>query len=267
MSTQSADALLSAALSNVDKIFRPKIVQHYISTKTALVESRFEGVGLAAGKFCEATLRLLQQEVHGTHTAFGKSIPNFADECRKLVVSTSGATPEALRVVMPRALVFVYTVRNKRGIGHIGGDVDANQIDAVTISRTCDWIMCELVRVYHGLSLEEAQDIVDGLALRNIPQVWYVQGKRRVLRTDLSMKQKVLLICHQEGSGSVLTEDLFDWLEYSNLAVFRSKVLTPLHKDRLIEYDKAAQTVVISPLGIKLVEDTILKPQAIATEQ
>ena len=47
------------------------------------------------------------------------------------------------------------------------------------------------------------------------------------------------------------------------MGVFKSKVLTPLHKERLIEYDRDALTVTISPLGVKLVEDTILMPQAI----
>jgi len=263
MST-SANEPLEAALSNVPTPFRAKMVNQYIAAKTTLVEGRFEAVGMAAGKFCEVVLRLLQQEVLGTHTAFGKAIPNFADECRKLVTSTDASTPEALRQVVPRALVFVYTIRNKRGIGHVGGDVDANQIDAVTIARCCDWIVCELIRVYHGLSLEEAQDVVDGLALRTTPQVWHVQGKRRVLRDDLTMKQKVLLLSHQEGASALLVEDLFDWLEYSNMGVFKSKVLAPLHKERLIEYDRGSQTVMISPLGVKLVEDTILKPPAIA---
>jgi hypothetical protein len=48
-------------------------------------------------------------------------------------------------------------MRNKRGIGHVAGDVDANAIDIATMARTADWIVCELIRINHGLSLEEAQ--------------------------------------------------------------------------------------------------------------
>jgi hypothetical protein len=123
-------------------------------------------------------LRFLQHEITGKYTPFNKQIGNFADECRALITSTNTAVTESLRIVMPRALVFVYTVRNKRGIGHVGGDVDANRIDAMTITRNCDWIVCELIRVYHNLSLEEAQDLVDGLAQRTIPDIWHVGGKK-----------------------------------------------------------------------------------------
>jgi hypothetical protein len=230
------------------------------AVKRALAEGRDEAVGIAAGKFCEVTLRLLQNIVHGIFTPFNKSIGNFADECRKLVTSSNARSPETLRVVMPRALVFVYTVRNKRGIGHIGGDVDANHIDAMTIARNCDWIVCELVRVFHGLSLEEAQAMVDALAVRTMPEVWEVAGKRRVLRNDLTAKQKVLLLCHQSTDNAILAEDLCDWIEYSNPSVFKSKVLLALHRERFIEFDAGSEAVFLSPLGVKEVEENILKP-------
>lgn len=42
--------------------------------------------------------------------------------------------------------------------------------------------------------------------------------------------------------------------------MFKKSVLTPLHKARMIEYDEESETVVISPLGIREVEETILKP-------
>ena len=45
-----------------------------------------------------------------------------------------------------------------------------------------DWIVCELIRVYHGLSLEEAQDLVDAISVKNIPAIWEVAGKKRVLK-------------------------------------------------------------------------------------
>jgi hypothetical protein len=130
----------------------------------------------------------------------------------------------------------------------------------MTSARACDWVVCELLRTHHNLSLEEAQDLVDGLAQRQIPEIWHVAGKKRVLRDGLDFKQQVLLLCYQEPEQAVLSEDLFSWVKYSNQTVFERAVLTPLHKKRWIEYDKDAETVIISPLGIKEVEERILKP-------
>ncbi len=216
-------------------------------------------MGLAAGKFCESTLRFLQQAINGTYSPFNKQIGNFADECRKLITSKNTGVVESLRVVMPRALVFVYTIRNKRGVGHIGGDVDANRIDAVTVARACDWIVCELIRVYHNLSLEEAQDFIDGLAQRNIPAIWTIAGKKRVLNADLPFKHQVLLLCYAEQENSIPAEDLFDWVEYSDFSMFKRRVLAPLHKKRWIEFDRETNTVSISPTGAKEVEENLLR--------
>src|SRR5207237_1199815 len=163
-STSRSNSPLEMALANVPAQFRSKIVQYFLDVKKRLAEGNDESLGLAAGKFSESVLRLLQHEILKSFIPFGQKIPDFAVECRKLIESPKAAGSESLRVVMPRALVFVYTLRNKRGIGHVGGDIDANHIDAMTIARTCDWIVCELIRVYHNLSLEDAQAIIDSVA-------------------------------------------------------------------------------------------------------
>lgn len=182
MSTPPSNPLLEQSLQNIPKSFRAKLLSAYLELKSRVIESRLDAAGLSAGKFCEVVIRLLQDTVFGAHTPFGTKISNFADECRKLVVAPSAATSESLRVVVPRALLFMYTIRNKRGIGHVGGDVDANRIDLATIARTADWVVCELIRNFHALSLEEAQDIVDSLSVRQLPDIWEVGGKKRVLR-------------------------------------------------------------------------------------
>lgn len=259
ISTAKSSPALETALANIPKTFRTKIISSYIEVRRHRAADAFMPLGMSAAHLAEATLRLLQQLTSGSYTPFGQHIKNFAGECRAIVESKNVTVQEALRQVVPRALVFIYTVRNKRGVGHVGGDVDANIIDAATLSRTCDWVICELVRVFHGLSLEEAQDIVDGISNRHLPDIWHVAGKKRVLRQGLTAKQQVLLLCYQEPAAAVLAEDLCDWIEYSNLSVFRAKVLQPLHTSRLVEFDRGSDSVTLSPTGVQLVENEILK--------
>jgi hypothetical protein len=150
-------------------------------------------------------------------------------------------------------------MRNKRGIGHVGGDVDANSIDIALMAKTADWLICEFIRIYHGLSLEEAQDLVDALAVRNLPDVWEIAGKKRVLRKGLQAREEALLLLYSTQDSTVLVEDLIDWVEYSNPRVFKSNVLSRLHKDRLVEWDRDSDAVFLSPTGAKHVEDHILQ--------
>jgi hypothetical protein len=261
MSTRKPDPapVLDAALGGIARGFRSRLINAYIDLKKNALESRHDAAGMAAGKLCEVVLRLLQNKILGTYTPFGQQISNFAGECRKLIEAPQTSASESERIVLPRALVFIYTMRNKRGIGHVGGDVDANTIDIATMARTADWIVCELIRIHHGLSLEEAQDIVDGLAVRQVPMIWEVAGRKRVLKQGLPAKDQALLLLYTCADTAVLVEDLCAWIEYSNLVVFKQKVIGPMHKERLLEFDKDTQTIILSPIGAKYTEEELLE--------
>lgn len=259
MNTKKPETPLDLALAGIPQKFRSKLISAYLDLKTNCAESRYEAAGLSAGKFCEVGLRISQHNVTGASTPFGSKISNFADECRKIIMAPAASATDSEKSIIPRGLVFLYTMRNKRGIGHIGGDVDANSIDIALMARTADWLICEYIRIYHGLSLEEAQDLVDALAVRNLPDVWEVAGKKRVLRKGLQAKEESLLLLYSCQDSAVLVEDLIDWVEYSNPGVFKSNVLSRLHKDRLVEWDRSTEAVFLSPTGVKHVEDHILK--------
>jgi hypothetical protein len=118
--------------------------------------------------------------------------------------------------------------------------------------------MAELVRIFHGVTTQEAQDTVDALVERKVPTIWEIGGVKRVLTTTMSAKNQVLMLLHH-STGWVAATDLFKWVEYSNPSVFRSSVLMALHKARLIEFDADQGQARISPLGAKQVEENLLK--------
>ncbi|MEZ0611383.1 hypothetical protein ACAW74_22925 [Fibrella sp. WM1] len=262
MSITHSSPQLETALANLTSKFRARIIDTYLELKfrysKSQHDSEFDSSGISSGKFCETALRFLQHELTGTYIPFGQHIRNFSYEIEELGKLSKISGNESMRIIIPRALLLIYTVRNKRGIGHVGGDIEANKIDSATIVRIADWVICELIRIYHGLSIEEAQDIVDALATRVLPDVWEVNGKKRVLRKGLDFKQQVLLLVYSETQNGVAVEDLFSWTQYSNHSMFKRNVILPLHKDKYIEYDAETRYVHISPLGIKEVEEKIL---------
>ena len=153
---------------------------------------------------------------------------------------------------------MLYEVRNNRGVGHVGGDVDPNHMDAEAVQAMASWAMAELVRIFHGVKTEEAQETVDALVERKTPIIWEVRGVKRVLDLTMTAKNQVLVLLHH-STGWVSASNLFDWVEYSKASMFRTAVLKPLHKDRLIEYDAQNLRARISPLGFKKVEDELLE--------
>lgn len=258
----SSTSSLETALAGIDRPFRDRIIKSYIDLRAGFSTGQYDAAGLRAGVFAEAVARLLQQVLTGAHTPFGTPLPNFADLCRSFERLDKSKGPESLRVIVPRALLLIYTLRNKRGIGHIGGDIEANEIDAATCLRTADWCICELVRIYHKLSLEDAQALLDAISVRQNPTIWTVGGKKRILNTSLTYPDQVLLLLHSVEESAVPSEDLADWIEHPRLRDFRSKVLSPLHSRRMIEWDRETDMVSISPIGVKRVEEAILKKSA-----
>jgi hypothetical protein len=158
----------------------------------------------------------------------------------------------------------LYEVRNNRGVGHVGGDVDPNFLDVTAVFGMASWVLAELVRIFHDVSTELAQAAVDALIERKHPLIWEVGDMHRVLDPKMEKRDQALLLLHQR-SGWVSDEDLLNWVEYSRIGNFRKAVLRPFHAKRLVEYDEASKRVRISPLGVQVVEREILKTRAYAS--
>lgn len=128
------------------------------------------------------------------------------------------------RILIPRMMMGLYDIRNNRGVGHAGAEVDPNHMDATAVLYGAKWLMAELVRLLHALTTDAATAIVDGLIEREVAWVWTHGDKKRVLRNGLTWKQKTLVLMLTEA-GDVAAADLFRWLEHPDLPSFRKDVL------------------------------------------
>jgi len=258
MSGKKPSSSLEKALSNIPTTFRKRLIKDYIEIKKLFIERKFEFSGLKVGKFCETLLRFLQERLTGRYTPFGTKIPNFINECDNLAKTPKSAGNESLRILIPHSLKFLYSVRSKRGISHVPGDIDPNEMDSTVCVSLADWIMAELIRIYHGIPIEKALDLINSLLTKSVPLVWEVSGKKRILDTTLSAKDKVLVLLYSDPERNIPVKTLFEWVEYSRINLFKTNILNPLHEIKFIEYDKENEIVILSPKGHKEVENKIL---------
>lgn len=251
----------SRVLTALPQGLRDELFNSYQKIVSNYLERRWEPAELNGGKFCEAAYSIIDGSLKGTFPAKASKPMNMLAACQAL--EKAPAVPNrvgdrSLRILIPRVLPVLYEIRNNRGVGHVGGDVDPNHMDAEAVQALASWVMAEFVRIFHGITTQEAQDTVDALVERKSPAIWVVGGVKRVLDTTKSARDQVLMLLHH-SAGWVSARDLLKWVEYSNGSVFRSKVLTPLHKDRLVEFDADRELVRISPRGARMVEDNLLK--------
>lgn len=244
------------ALSGIPVGLRQPLLDAFTEIVRNFREGRWEPSELNGGKLCEVVYTILRGHVDGKMPSKPSKPKNMVDACRGLEGADEKAFPRSVRIQIPRMLIALYEIRNNRGVGHVGGDVDPNHMDAKVILETAKWIMSELVRVFHNLSTDEATAVVEVLVERTVPVVWTVRKRKRVLRTDLSMKDETLLLLYA-GNGPVKDRDLFEWVEHSNAAAFRRDVLRRTHDERLIEYDEESGEVELSPAGVAYVEERL----------
>jgi len=251
----------SKLLSGIPDSLRNPLLQSYQAIVTNYIEHRWEPAELNGGKFCEVVFTILDGSISGIFASKPSKPRDMVTACRGLESKPSNQSligDESLRVLIPKILLPLYEIRNKRGVGHAGGDVDPNYLDATAVYGMSSWILAELIRIFHKVSAQEAHEVVSVIIERKCSLIWEIDGVRRVLDPTMSAKDKALVLLY--GLPSWVSEkDLCSWVEYSSIGMFRQRALKPLHDKKLIEHDKKNARVHISPLGVKDVEQRLLK--------
>lgn len=206
---------------------------------------------MGGGLFVESVRRILELEITGSYTDISDDLSSFHQGTLTKYEQEGQGKHESYRMLIPRALWSMYSIRNKRA-GHLN-DVSPNKADCTYILYSAKWVLAELVRLNSGLSTSETQELVTGLVEREIELLWKRDGIERILDTDLKAEKAVLVLLF--NSSPRTDEELRSIVEYSNKYVFQDK-LRDLHEDRLIYYADDG-TCRITPKGEVQAEEII----------
>ena len=246
----------SSLLFAIPATLRDELMEAFTKIERNFKENRWEPSELNGGKLCEVVYTILKGYIDNNFPASASKPRNMLDACKNLEQSPN-TFPRSIRIQIPRMLIALYEIRNNRGVGHVGGDVNPNHMDAVCVLQMSKWVVAELVRVFHSISTKEAADAVEALSNREISLIWKVDGVSRVLDNSLSMLDRTLVLLYGEPSG-IDEKNLIFSVEHSNPSIYRRDILRKAHKQRLIEYNFETRKAIISPLGAKHVESKIL---------
>jgi hypothetical protein len=214
----ASDKTLAAAILTTFK----EVEKHFFlrSWKTSELDS---------GHFVEAARRFIDFRLTGAYCPIGKTLPTFnSAELTRLEKLTGN---EAYRLHIPRALVAIYGLRNKRGVGHLGL-ISPNYLDATFIMATCKWVLGEFLRIESTLTFDETVAIVERIVDRPLPGIWDVGNTKRILADGLSLQEQILFLLAAESPQP--SERLLKSTGCSDLGYFK-RVLRTLHRERKIE--------------------------------
>lgn len=245
----------SDALSAIPTGLRVPLIAEYQSIVQNFLELRWLPSELSGGRFSEIVYTVLEGYARKSYATAPHKPARFVDACRKLESNTG--IPRSFQILIPRMLPALYEIRSNRSVGHVGGDVDPSHMDSVAVLSLCNWIMAELVRVFHGLTVAEAQMVVDMLAETRIPVIWSDGNVKRVLRTELNLKEQLLLLT-ATSVPDVTSKDLHAWTEYED-AGYLVRTIRGLHSRRFVEFTETTDRVRILPPGVAFVQELIRK--------
>ena len=243
-------------LSAIPETLRNELLEAFNQVERNFKEHRWEPSELNGGKLCEVVYSILKGYVDNSFPLHSSKPSNMLDACKSLEQSLA-IFPRSIRIQIPRMLIALYEIRNNRGVGHVGGDVNPNHMDAVCVLQMSKWVFAELIRVFHSVTPEDASKAVEALSDRQLSLIWTINGVSRVLDNSLTMLDKTLVLLYSSPNG-IKESDLIRFLEHSNPSIYRRDILRKAHKNRLLEYVPANGLATISPLGSIRVEQKVL---------
>jgi hypothetical protein len=250
------DRLLAA----IPLALRGPLLDEYRGLADAYASGKWKATSLDAGRFCEVVFSILEGALSGTFPSAPEKPSRFVESCRALEKNMPvGVGDHSLRILIPRVLPGMYDIRNNRNVGHVGGDVMANEMDATFVRHSAAWVLCELVRVFHGVSIAEAQEAIDALTERQHPIVWEHEGIKRVLDPEMGADDRTLVLLYNHP-GWCTVRTLLEWVTYPRN--FRNQVLSKLAAGLFVEFDRHNDRVVITPRGLTRAEKALATARA-----
>lgn len=233
------------ALKTIPAGLRNPLIAEFTDIVRNFSESKWRPAELSGGRFCEVVYTILDGYAKGAYAAAPAKPRDFVAACRAL--EGHAGVPRSFQILIPRLLPALYEIRNNRDVGHVGGDVVPDLMDSAAVVGVAGWVMAELVRVFHDVRTDEAQELVNNLAERRLPLVWKSGDLRRVLDPAMTLKDQVMLLAGS-CTGRVKVADLLTWTDYGNAGYFR-RLLRQLHRQRLVEYYEVEGEIELLPPG------------------
>jgi len=184
---------MSTFLKNIPEDLENKLFEEYTEIKRRFQLNDCGPSQLNGGRFAEVILRIFQHLLKIPVTNFGQDIK--ASEKTKILnkIESDSVIDEHVRQKVSILVRLLLDFRNNRDVAHLGG-FTANNIDAQFVLSCANWISAEFIRVYSNYTMEDAQALIDSIAIPTYPVIFDIEGDGFIARSDLSAGEEVLVL-------------------------------------------------------------------------
>jgi len=182
-------------------------LRYFVAATEKYVGEDWDGVSLKAGKFVEAVTKVLMISCGKTVSA-GRHF-KAGNELRQL--EPLATYPDVLRIVIPKACIFIYEIVSNRGGRHDATDIDANAMDAAVVIPLMSWVLAEMVRFCStGGDADAAMVLIEELTNKLYPYFENVDGRTYVNVDKVKASELALLLLYESYPKRTKRQDLVE---------------------------------------------------------
>lgn len=238
---------MSNILNNIPLDLEDKLFDEYKEIKRRYQLNDNGPSQLNGGRFAEVILRIFQHLLKQAITPFDKEIKS--NEKQKILnkVESDSTIDNHVRQKITVLTKLLLDFRNNRDVAHLGG-FTANSIDSRFVLSSANWILAEFIRVYGNYSLDDAQALINSIAIPTYPVIFDIDGDDFIARDDLKAEEEILVLLSLRKRGF---DFLFSKTKDQNKARFK-KTLLKLEKCKKVALKDDLYHIL--PNGIKEVQ-------------
>ena len=160
-------------LQGIPEYLQNKLFDEYVDVKKRYIFRDWGPGQLKAGRFAEVMLRIFQHLIGETVTPIGSDIPSNEKDRIINILKSSSTIDIHIRQKVAILTRLLLDFRNNRDVAHLGG-FNSNHMDSSFVLSCVNWIVSELVRVYGGYSMDQAEKIVSEINIKNYPAISFI---------------------------------------------------------------------------------------------
>ncbi len=238
---------MTLASTSISQDLWDRLIEEYLEIKKRYSMCDWGPGQLKGGRFAEVVLRVFQQLLSMPITPLGTDVSAKEKTNILNAVQSHPALDEHVRQKTVPLIRLLLDFRNNRDSAHLGG-FNANAMDTLFVMTSATWVLCELIRVYRGCQMPNAQKIVDGFAVKEYPVIMEVDGDAFITRHDLTTNQEVLVLLSKYSRMD--SDTLFVKTKDKNKTRFKN-MLTRMVAEKTI--GETSGQYFIMPRGVEVV--------------
>lgn len=155
------------------------------------------------GKFVEIIVQIMQYLEKGQYDK-----QPTVDYYLRDIENRGTKLPDSIKLLVSRVARSIYSIRNKRGIGH-KGEIDPNIMDLKYIFSACQWILAELVRIYHSRHPDEAEKLINAITITPPDIIEDFGTFKTVLNREIMPAEELLIILYSYYPEYISIDQIF----------------------------------------------------------